>query len=357
MIPMNFCYLNTENIYPQDRHLIDGLRQLNHKVTELHEKGGLRGAWSLAKKLKEIDLKDTSIIVGFTSPLFVLSAFVRNPRKIIFNAVLSQYEANIISRGEHSPFSFPAIKWWLIDFVSFHLSWKILLESDAQVDFIHRRFFVSKRKLIRSFSGLDESQFFFDPAIPKKPHFTVLFRGRFLPESGILTVIETAKKLENAEVDFLVIGHGFLYREVNALLAKLSPKNLTMMTERLPFETLRPLMLSCHISLGQLATHPRLDRTLPCKLFETLALKLPYLTGRNKAVFEILEENVTCFAVQPGNSDDLAQKILALKNDPSLCEKVASAGYALYQQKLTSKILTADVLGKCFSEKTKILIP
>lgn len=328
---MRFCYINKENIYPQDRHIIDGLRELGHGVYEVQKKSGQRDA----------------IIVGFTSPLSVIYSRFFTSKKIIFNATFSQYEANIISRKGYGFLGIKTAKWWLIDFLSFHLSTKILLESDAQRDFISRFFFVSKKKLIKSYSGLNEKEFFYDPNIKKYPKFTVLFRGRFLPESGILTVIEAAKKLENSDVRFLIIGHGFMYREFNALMAKLQPKNVEHIHDRLPVDKLRELMLSCHISLGQLAVHPRLDRTIPCKLFESLALGLPYLTGRNKAIFEILEENKNCIVVNQGDSNDLARKILELKDDRKTLDRIGKAGYDLYKQKLTSKKLAEDFIDDC----------
>ncbi|MEK7607793.1 MAG: glycosyltransferase family 4 protein [Patescibacteria group bacterium] len=329
---MRFCYLNTKNIYPQDRHLIDGLRELGHEVCEMEKKSGQRDA----------------IIVGFTSPLSVISARFFTRDKIIFNATVSQYEANIISRREYGPFCICAVKWWLIDFLSFHLSSIVLLESNAQIEFVSRFFFVQKKKLVRSFSGVNEKEFYFDQHIKKNGKFTILFRGRFLPESGILTVIEAAKKLENSGVQFLVIGHGFMYREFNVLMAKLQPKNVEHIHDKLSVDTLRELMLSCHISLGQLANHPRLERTLPCKLFESLALGLPYLTGRNKAIFEILEENKTCIVVNQNDPDDLAQKILEMKDDRKTLDRIGKAGYDLYKQKLTSKKLAQDFMNACF---------
>ncbi|MDO8579724.1 MAG: glycosyltransferase [bacterium] len=328
---MRFCYLNTENVYPQDRHLIDGLRELGHEVYEMRKKGGQRDA----------------IIVGFTSPLSVISARFFTGEKIIFNAMLSQYEANIISRREYGLFYIRVVKWWLVDFLSFHLSSVVLLESNAQIEFVNRFFFVPKKKLVRSFSGVNEKEFYLDQSIPKNKKFTVLFRGRFLPESGILTVIEAAKKLEDSDVRFLIIGHGFMYREFNALMTKLQPKNIEHIHDRLPVDKLRELMLSCHISLGQLANHPRLERTLPCKLFESLALGLPYLTGRNKAVFEILEENKTCIVVDQNDPDDLARKILELKDDRGTLDRIGKAGYDLYKQKLTSKKLAEDFIDDC----------
>lgn len=342
---MKFCYINTENKYPHDKHLISGLRQNGHEVTEICDKSaGFKKYKEIYSQFRAQKTIYDAIIVGFTSPVLVPLARLITTKPVIFNAVSSQYEANVVSRESIKSGILKIIKWWLIDFISFHLPTTILLESDAQRDYIHKLFFVPKKKLVKSYSGLDETEFFFEKHIQKKPQFTVLFRGRFLPESGILTVIETAKKLEDSNIAFLVIGHGFLYREVNALIAQLQPKNLTMITERVPSDKLRELMMSSHISLGQLANHPRLERTLPCKLFESLAMKLPYVTGRNKAALELLTDGVTCITIHPGDASDLAEKILYLKNNREILEKIGRAGFSLYQQELTASKLAKEVI-------------
>lgn len=348
---MKFCYINTENKYPHDLHLIDGMRQNGHEVIEICDKSpGFAKYKNIAKQYRNLKTEFDAIIVGFPSPVLVPLARILSFKTVIFNAVSSQYEANVISREGNNPGFLKIIKWWLIDFVSFHLPTKVLLESNSQIEYIHRLCFVPKKKLIKSYSGLDEKEFFYIPTIKKQSQFTVLFRGRFLPESGILTVIEAAKELENSGIKFLIIGHGYLHKEVNILMQRLSPKNTEIIGERVPWEKLRELMMSSHISLGQLANHPRLLRTLPCKLFESLALRLPYLTGRNKAALELLAENQTCICSNPGDAKDLAEKVLYLKNNPSVREKIAEAGYHLYKEKLTAKKLSEKVVNACFQK-------
>ena len=337
---MKFYYISTNNSYPQNRHLIDGLRENDHEVFEVEEKNqGLSKYIKIVKNFwPQRHLYDV-VIVGFTSPHFVPIMKLMFLKGVIYNGQFSQYEANVISRGKNKK-----VVWWLKDFVSFILSSKILLESNSQIDFIHKLFFVPRKKLTRSWAGVNEKHFFIDKGVEKNKEFTVLFRGRFLPESGIDTIIKTAKLLENEKIYFLIIGHGFLYKTVNALIKKLHPKNMTVIQEFLSYNELRKKMFSCHISLGQLANNQRLYRTLPCKLFESLALGLPYLTGRNTGVLELLKENETCLIVESANPKELAKKILALKNNPNLLEKVAKQGYKLYKEKLTSKQLAKEFI-------------
>jgi len=348
---MKFLYISTGDKYPPDKHLIDGLRENNHEVFELIKKTRNTEKYSeFLQRFRQDTREYDAIFIGYALPLLVPILRLFSRKKIIFNAVSSQYEANIISRGIARPYSFKACKSWIIDIISFLTSSFVLLESNAQIDFVQKLFFIPRKKLIRSWMGIDEEVFFFDSAIKKNSEFTVLFRGRFLPESGILTVMETAKLLENKGVHFLIIGHGFLYKEVGALKEKLSLKNTTFISHTLSAKEIREYMLSSHLSLGQLAIHPRLSRTLPCKLFESLAFKLPYLTGRNAGAMELLKENETCFAVHPGDADDLAKKILFLKSHPEILQKIAQNGYTLYKEKLTSKILAKDLMEKLFEK-------
>jgi|SRR3989344_270718 len=346
---MRFCYIRTKNNYAPDKHLIDGLGENGHTVIEIIEENlGIKKYAQLGAKFLKNKGSCDAVIVGYTLPHFVPLIRFLTRKKIIFSAVASQYEASVISRNNQNPWSLRAVKMWLIDFFSFHLSSKILLESGAQVNFLHDLLIIPRKKLVRSWIGVDEKVFFRDPSIKKHPKFTVLFRGKFLPESGIDTIIRAAKLLENKEVYFLIIGHGFLYKIVNSLIAELKPKNLSINQEILPNDELRENMLPCHVSLGQLAQHPRLSRTLPFKLYESLALGLPYLTGKNPAILELLKDGTTCVTVEPGSPAELANKILFLKNNPAILKKIGEMGYKLYKEKLTSKKLAQGFIESCF---------
>lgn len=344
---MKFLYINTRNIYPHDRHIIDGLRENGHEVLEIEENApGQKKYSNLAKRLKDQRGPYDAAFVGFTCPLFVPIARKYLHQPIIFNATSSQYEGNVVSR-DIAAFSFQAIKWWLIDLVSFLFASKVLLESRSQIAYVRKGWNIKASKLVRSWSGLNEKEFYYDSSIAKNPQFTVLFRGRFLPESGVDTVIKAAKILEDSGVRFLVVGHGFMHRNVDELMSSLRPTNLELI-DKLPIDELRRRMQACHLSLGQMADHRRLLRTLPCKSFESLAMRLPYLTARNPAILELLTEDETCFCSAPGDAQDLSDKILELRDDPASIERVAQNGYRLYKDNLTSKHLAADIVSTCF---------
>ncbi len=107
-------------------------------------------------------------------------------------------------------------------------------------------------------------------------------------------------------------------------------------------------MQTAHISLGQLSSHDRLKRTIPHKCYESLAMGLPYLTASSEGVRELLVPGETCLVCNPADAKSLAEKILWAKENPDALNKIAENGYRLFQNKLTSKILAAELMNKIF---------
>ncbi len=298
----------------------------------------------LYKKHKLIKNDYDVLLVGYSAHILVPLARLISRKKIVFNALSSLYEGIIVAREQSTPFSFKGLYCWLVDFFAFHLAHLSLLESQKQVEYASAKFFVSRKKLLRSWTGANDQDFFHNPSISKAKDFTVLFRGGFLPESGIEYAIETAKILQNENIKFRIIGTGMMNQKIENILASFDSKNIEWIRDKLGIAELRKKTQECHLSLGQLSNHDRLNRTIPHKSFESAVMKIPYLTARNKAVLELFKENETCFCCNPADAQDLAKKILAIKSKPELREKIAENAYQLYLQELTPKILAEKLL-------------
>lgn len=336
--------------YSLNSACIKGLSENGVEVVGFYVKGG--GILGLIKTvffcLRNSGGTD-AIMIGYDSPLLVpfFRPFFR--KQIVYNATLSVYERMIISRELASRFSVKAVYYWLIDFVAVHLANLIVVETNHQADFFKKIFKVSEKKIYKSWIGVDENKFFYNPAVPKHDSFTVLFRGAFMPEAGTEYAIKAAKILEDKNVRFIIIGSGILLEKVKKLLRELSPANLELITDYVPYETLRTTMQRCHLSLGQLSDHERLTRTIPHKAYESLAMKLPYLTASNAGVLELLTPDETCLTCNPADVESLAEKILWAKNNYFTAENIAENGYKLYQDQLKSSILSENLLNKMTS--------
>lgn len=343
---MKVLYLSFSNLdHSSNAVYIKGLRANGVEVADFFSKTGRFRKYFEAFRFYFANRKGADFIfVGYDSPKLVIFLKLVSRKPVVYNALCSVIERLVISRDLVPKYSSKAWYYWLEDFLAVHLAKFVMLESANQADFFHRIFFVSKRKLIRAWTGVDEDKFFFDPSIAKAPVFTVLFRGRLLPEAGGELVVKAAKKLENEGIKFLMLASGQNLPEVETLIAELQPKNLQLITEFLPVSEVRRLMQSSHLSLGQLSAHPRLDRTIPHKAYETLALKLPYLTARNAGIMELLVEGQTCLAFDPGDADDLVTKIKWTKSHLKEIQEIGESGYNIYLTMLKKNILAAKII-------------
>lgn len=326
---------------------INGLRQNGVEVLcfKLPSKG-IGGHLKALRFVRDNKKDSDALLVGYDSSNLAVFLRLFYWKRIIYCAVLPVYERLVFSRGLASPWSFKGIYYWLIDILAFRFSNLIMIESNQQIEYVSKSYFVSKKKLFRAWIGVDEVNFYYDSSIIKFPVFTVLFRGALMPEAGAEYVIEAAKVLEGENIRFIMQSGGMLLSKIEKIRRELNPKNLEFKSDFLPYEELRILMQKCHLSLGQLSVHPRLNRTIPHKVYESLIMKLPYLTASNKGILELVKDGETCLTCEPANSRSLADKILWAKNNSQELEKIAKNGHEFYIQNLTPQIIARKLLDK-----------
>lgn len=343
---MTICYFG---IYDpkegRNKIYLSGLRQSGVKVIECRsEKKGWRKYFDLYRRHSKIKNHYDFLIVGYPGHIVVPLAKIVSRKKVVLDALCTRWEGVMISREFYSPWSPRAWKIWLIDWLSSKLADLILVETEAQRRFFIERFSLRPDKVATIFTGADDTVFHPNPSIKKRKTFAVVFRGKFLPEAGARHIIKAAKLLEDKGIDFIVMGSGYLEEEIKLLVGGLKPKNLTLISGFLDWETIIGNMLSCHVSLGQLEDHERLSRTIPHKAFESLALGLPCVTARATGISEVLTDRINCLMVEPSDPEDLARKLLFLKNNPNLAKAIAQNGYELFTEKFTPRKLAEDII-------------
>lgn len=301
--------------------------------------------WKLFKKHWALRNDYDVMIVGYPGQIVAPFAKIISRKKVVLDALSSIYEGEVISRRSASRWSPKAWRIWLIDFFAYLFADMILVETEAQKQFFIKKFFVNPNKIAVVYTGADDSLFYPDPSIKKRDKFTAVFRGRFLPEAGVDVIIEAAKILENNGINILIIGSGLLDKEISALIAAIKPKNLLVESRHLSFDEMRNLVLSCHISLGQFSNNERLERTIPHKAFESLALGLPYVTARTKGISEILKDGENCLMVNPADPKDLSEKIIYIKNNLKIAQKIGNNGLELYKDKFTPDVLSKQIIS------------
>ena len=348
---MRIIYFGFSRSNSIDSVYIKGLREQGIAVDDFfYPDAGWQRYRLLAKSFFDNRRGADITMVGYASPQAVIWLWLLGAHRIVYNALCSEYERKIVSRGLAKTTSTKAFYYWLLDYVACFCAKLVMLETQHQIDYFVKLFHLNPKKLFLAWTGVDDRKFSYRQGIAKFETFTVLFRGRLLQEAGGTYLVRAAKELEDQSIDILMLAAGQELPAVQALIEELKPKRLKLVTDFLPDEELLMTMGQCHVSLGQLGNHDRLQRTIPHKAYESIALKLPYLTARNPAVMELLKENETCLAFNPADSHDLAQKILWAKDHQAELVKIAENAYELYQKKLTTKALAAALL-----ERIKVL--
>jgi glycosyltransferase involved in cell wall biosynthesis len=342
---MKICYFGIYNPdFSRNRIYQKGLRENGVEIIECRDnsRGFLKFVRLFLKHWKIRNDYDV-MIVGYPGHIVVPLAKIISKKKVVFDALCTMYEGVYMSRKQGSEWSLKVIYIKMVDWLAVRFADIVLVESENQRKYFEEKFGQSQKYKV-VYTGADDEIYYRDESVVKKEKFTVVFRGKFLPEAGVKYVVEAAWILSDKDVDFLIIGNGFLEREVKLQIEGLKLKNLEWISEYLSDDELREKMSECHISLGQFENHERLSRTIPHKCFESLAMGLPYVTAKASAVAEILEDNKTGFFVHTADWQDLASKILQLKNSPALLEQVSKNEINLFKEKFSPKVLAENIL-------------
>jgi glycosyltransferase involved in cell wall biosynthesis len=143
----------------------------------------------------------------------------------------------------------------------------------------------------------------------------VAFAGRVSPEKGVETLRAAADLMP--DIPFKVAGDG---PALSDLMAK-APRNAEFLGR------LGPDKLRAFYENSRFVVVPSLwFEQFPMVILEAMGLGLPVIASRIGGLPEIVEEGVTGHLFEPGNAEDLAEKVRSLWRDPSLCQRMGKAG-------------------------------
>lgn len=344
-IRMLYFGINPPDKSMRDAPYLAGLRAEGVHIVECYDGSpGLRKFVNLVKKYRALSEDFDFMFVGHTSTTVVPLARLLTRRPIVFNALNPLYDGMVLEREAYRPLSPRAWMIWLLDFLSFICASAILLETDRQKEYVHSHFFVPRRKLFRVFTTTDPGEYHPDPSIPKDPGFLCVFRGWLTPATGAEYIVEAARLLKDTGIRFRFIVRGQSVPMIQALVSKYALSNVEILEGYHPAEELRRLILSGHVYLGQFSTHPRLDKTIQFKTVEACAYGMPYITADMPSNRELLHDTIDCLFVRRADARDIADKILVLRDDANLRERLSVAARALYLRELAPDVLARQIL-------------
>ena len=171
--------------------------------------------------------------------------------------------------------------------------------------------------------------------------FIIEFHGNYIPLQGIQYIIMAAKIIQDKGIDeiyFKIIGKGQTYKKVRELANDLELQNIKFI-ERVAIEKIVEFIKEADVCLGIFGDTDKTTRVIPNKVYEAAAMAKPIITADTPAIHELFTDRENILLCKRANSQDLADKILLLKNDIELSKKIANGAYYVYHNSATPNIL------------------
>jgi len=337
---MTICYFGIySKKYPRNSIIINGLRQNGVEVLECNSrKKGIIKHFSLLYQHNKIKNKYDIMIVGFLGQGIIKLAKKLTSKPIVLDAFVSQYLSNIYDRRLYSEWSFKAKKIRKLEQQACELADLILLDTQAQIKYFIDRYNINKEKFIRVFVGANNKIYFKQKQLQKPDKFIIHWHGYIVPFYAVKTVVQAAELLKDQkDIEFrIVIRKGKQAEKIKNLARRLSLRNIKFYCEK-SFSGLAKFINSSDICLGIFGNNQKAKVVIPNKVYEAIACAKPVITANHKVINELFIDNKNIILVKPENPQNLADKILKLKNNPNLKQKIATNGYDLYLKNLLPK--------------------
>jgi glycosyltransferase involved in cell wall biosynthesis len=107
-------------------------------------------------------------------------------------------------------------------------------------------------------------------------------------------------------------------------------------------------------SIADMFALPSFVEGLPISLLEAMAMGIPSISTAVYAIPEAIKDHETGILIEPGDADALAERILELKNDQALRDRLAHAGRSYVLQSFDERVaagIAIDAYSQCLSHE------
>ncbi|MDE2156056.1 MAG: glycosyltransferase [Xanthomonadaceae bacterium] len=148
------------------------------------------------------------------------------------------------------------------------------------------------------------------PARAADAPMKVLFYGQFIPLHGIATIIEAARLLSGAPIEWTLVGRGQEAEKIRAMLAGV-PLPEVRWVAWVDYENLRDWIAQADLCLGIFGDSRKAASVIPNKVFQIVAAGRPLVTRDSPAIRELLQPAPGCvYLVPAADADALARAVL-----------------------------------------------
>jgi glycosyltransferase involved in cell wall biosynthesis len=172
----------------------------------------------------------------------------------------------------------------------------------------------------------------------------VAYVGRISPEKDVLTLIEAARQL--GDFPFKFAGS---YQRLPEVI-KQKPGNCEFLGQ-LDTEDIVQFYHNARMVVFATLCY----EGFPTVLLEAMSHGLPVICSRIGGLPEIVDDGITGLLYEPGNADELADRIRALWQNPALCQKLGEAGLRKVREDYAAERLL-DQMIKIYEKVIKKVI-
>jgi glycosyltransferase involved in cell wall biosynthesis len=364
--PLRVCYFGAyRGEYARNVILIEGLRRAGVEVIECHEQlwhsiqdrvDTVSGDWQqpafwwrigrvYGRLLHKYFTTCTSydvLVVGYPGQFDVLLARLltwlrRKP--LVWDICMSIYLITL-ERGLARPnqFIMQFLRWF--ERVACRLPERLLIDTAAYAEWFARERGVAPARFRLTPIGADNDRFQPIQSAASsiwqgEQRFLVLYYGSYIPNHGVEYIIEAAHLLaSDSAIHFEMIGQGPEREQAMTLATAYGLTNITFI-DWLDQNALKTRLAAAHVSLGAFGVTPQSLLTIHNKVLEGLAMAKPVIHGDGPAVRQALRHGEEIFLCERSNAVALATAIRTLRNDPALCQRLATNGHARFLERYT----------------------
>jgi glycosyltransferase involved in cell wall biosynthesis len=264
------------------------------------------------------------VLLGYPSmpDVFVirLFAWLRGAR-VAMDWFLSAYDTVVLDRALFARGHVLARLVYAFEWLGIRLSDVLFMDTEAHAHRMERLFGLRAGRCGRVWVGVEEGVF--APRLPRDAKTQmqprparVLFYGQFIPLHGVATIIEAARLLRDAPVEWLLVGRGQEAPHVRAMLDA-DPVPSLRWLDWVQYEYLVRHIADADICLGIFGTSDKAASVIPNKAFQILAAGRPLITRDSAAIRELLDEPMPDVElVTAGDARALADAVLRWQRDP-----------------------------------------
>ena len=167
--------------------------------------------------------------------------------------------------------------------------------------------------------------------------FMVLMVARAIWHKGIAEFYAAAEQLKEEAILFVLVGGTDEGNPSCADEGFLKKGNVHWLGQR---PDIKEMLCLC-----DLFVLPSYREGVPRTLLEAASMQKPIITTDTVGCREVVEDGINGYLIPVRNSEALAEKILELKSEPSLCEKMGIAGREKMIKEFDTKIVVKQYLA------------